>query len=114
MYVSTLAHVLAQAQASGGTNLEVVIGIAVPIFLFVVVPAIVFSIKGVIKFAGWLAHQQESADRVATSNEAIADNLKEYIDKNDIRVRAIEQDVVVLKDWRDRGSANHNREGGWG
>jgi len=113
MLAEAIAYVSSSVPSGGGTSVDLIIGIAVPVFLFVIVPAVVFSIKGVIKFAGWLAHQQESADRVATSNEAIAENLKEYIEKNDSRVRKIEQDVVVLKDWRDRGSANRNREGGW-
>lgn len=100
------------ASGSGTSGVEIVAWIVIPVAIFLF-GATIAGIKGIVKFSQWLAHAQETQDSGRDSLESIANNLKEYTEKSDLRFGNIEKDVAVLKSWRGRGHANDNREGGW-
>lgn len=105
-----LAHVVASSSTSG---VEIIAWIGIPLFVFLCGCGVALF-KGIVKAAQWFAHQQEAADRTADSNEGIDRKLGSYIEKSDKRFGNLEQDVAVLKSWRQRGNAGHGSEGsGW-
>jgi hypothetical protein len=112
---TVITEAMAHSVASSSNTIELIAGIGIPVLIFIIVPLVIFTIRGIIKGAQWFAHQQEAADSTARSNESIATDLHQYITKSDDHFRVLDQDVAILKDWRARGSRRSQSENeSWG
>lgn len=66
--------------------------IVVPVSLFLLV-AIGGAVKGIIRFAQYLAHTEEALDKIATSNQGLRDDFTGYQRTTDERFEVVNERV---------------------
>lgn len=69
----------------------------------IVIPLVIFmagviygTVKGVVRFAQYLAHTEETLDRIATSNQGLRDDFTGYKQATDERFEAVNEKVHGL------------------
>ena len=90
------AHVVAQA-SSGGISTADVFAAAITIFVFIIVPLLIWAVRSLINEGK--RRTEDSLNMAATrkSNDDLVVLLKEHIEKEDAAIVEIREDVAGLK-----------------
>lgn len=93
---AVLTHVMAQGASSGISTADV-FAAAITIFVFIIIPLLVWAVKSLINEGK--RRTEDSLNMAATrqSNDDIRALLKEHIEKEDAAIVEIREDVAGLK-----------------
>lgn len=71
---------------------------------WIVVPVTIFllgagygAVRGIIRFAQYLAHSEETQDAIVASNERISERLGDYMKETDHRLNLVERDLGIVQ-----------------
>jgi len=90
------AHVIAEA-TSGGLSSADLLAASITLFVFIVVPLIIWAIRSLINEAKRRTTDSINLASMAKSNNEINDKLDQYMDHNNGQIVKIKEDIASVK-----------------
>lgn len=87
----------AQAASGGGISGADVFAAAITIFVFIIVPLVIWAIRSLIGEAKRRTEDSMNLREIARSNKAVEQKLDGYMDRNDAEIVHIKEDIAGVK-----------------
>lgn len=87
----------AQAASGGGISSADVFAAGITIFVFIIVPLMIWAIRSLINEAKRRTEDSMNLREIARSNKAVEQKLDSYMDRNDAEVVHVKEDIAAVK-----------------
>lgn len=97
MIVEAATVAAAQAASGGGISSADVFAAGITIFVFIIVPLMIWAIRSLINEAKRRTEDSMNLREIARSNKAVEQKLDSYMDRNDAEVVHVKEDIAAVK-----------------
>jgi hypothetical protein len=99
-----------QAAAGGGISSADLLAGGITIFVFIIVPLMVWAIRSLINEAKRRTEDSLNLREIARSNKSVENKLDEYMDRTDTKIVIIKEDIAGIKSIIRTGHNGHRSQ----